>query len=765
MDGADVRDLPPMVPWFKGYKGSIENLDNQRYVVNGEIAEISDTKLEITELPIRTWTQNYKESVMEAYLNGSEKQPALIQDFKEYHTDVTVKFVVQMAADKLRSAELSKGLHQFFKLQTTLSTSSMVLFDHLGVLRRFENVNEILQEFYHVRLDYYARRKTFLEGMLGAEAQKLSNQARFIIEKCDGSLVVENKKKKAMIAELQRKNFDPDPVKRWKKTQEEQTESGDESDSDLEEDVKDADYDYLLGMAMWNLTLEKKEELLRKKNEKHQELELLKRTSKSDLWRNDLKEFSKKLDEFEEQQAEEERQQAAKAQNKKDRGFKGKKVKIEVMPSPHGIRVVPKIPEEMRKKAAAAAAAKDRKGKGVPKKSAVEEEKDEFDMMIDDKDLNTSLSEKLGFEKKPSAGAKKPAKKPAAASAKKSGRNPWESASGSESGSESDLETKPAGGKGSDVEYDISDYGAPARDRPGRQRKTVNYNFDKSSSGSDSGSDEELKDNAGVKEEPQKNGTAAKRTLAADSDSDSDAFGSSTKRVKADPPPKAKEVSDDEDNDSKFDNLFGSSANGKNGHADKKKSAFDSDSDVDAEPPPKKKATKYKEDDSEDDFKPSEDSDDDFAPKKAKKKAPAAAKKPAASKKPAKKPAATALAKKKNKFSDSDDDEDDIVAASPPPPAKPKKTKKLFSVSDDDDDFGTTAAASKKPKPAKKKAPAAPVEKKKSKKKTSFGSDSSNDEMDFSGIKDYAPAGDRPGRQKKTVNYNFNYDSDSDGDF
>jgi DNA topoisomerase-2 len=44
-------------------------------------------------------------------------------------------------------------------------------------------------------------------------------------------------------------------------------------DSDLEEDAKDADYDYLLGMAMWSLTAEKKEELLKKKDDKHKELD------------------------------------------------------------------------------------------------------------------------------------------------------------------------------------------------------------------------------------------------------------------------------------------------------------------------------------------------------------------------------------------------------------------------------------------------------------------------------------------------------------
>lgn len=52
-----------MTPWFKGFRGTIELLDHQRYVMNGEISEISDTKLEITELPVRTWTQTYKEQV------------------------------------------------------------------------------------------------------------------------------------------------------------------------------------------------------------------------------------------------------------------------------------------------------------------------------------------------------------------------------------------------------------------------------------------------------------------------------------------------------------------------------------------------------------------------------------------------------------------------------------------------------------------------------------------------------------------------------
>ena len=57
-------------------------------------------------------------------------------------------------------------------------------------------------------------------------------------------------------------------------------------------------------MAMWSLTLEKKEELLRKKEEKHKELEKLRGTTKEQLWLTDLDEFLEKLNEVEEKERE-----------------------------------------------------------------------------------------------------------------------------------------------------------------------------------------------------------------------------------------------------------------------------------------------------------------------------------------------------------------------------------------------------------------------------------------------------------------------------
>lgn len=69
--------------------------------------------------------QTYKENVLEVMLNGTEKVPALITDYKEYHTDTTVRFVVKMTEERLREAEAA-GLHKVFKLQNLLTCNSMV---------------------------------------------------------------------------------------------------------------------------------------------------------------------------------------------------------------------------------------------------------------------------------------------------------------------------------------------------------------------------------------------------------------------------------------------------------------------------------------------------------------------------------------------------------------------------------------------------------------------------------------------------------------
>ena len=113
----------------------------------------------------------------------------MYSDYKEYHTDTTVKFVVTLSPEKMQEAE-TVGFHKKFKLESSLNTSNLVLFDRDGCLKKYSNVTEILKEFFEVRLELYRKRKDWLVGQLEAEAAKLTNQARFIMEKIEGKVII-----------------------------------------------------------------------------------------------------------------------------------------------------------------------------------------------------------------------------------------------------------------------------------------------------------------------------------------------------------------------------------------------------------------------------------------------------------------------------------------------------------------------------------------------------------------------------------------------
>ncbi|VVC97115.1 unnamed protein product [Leptidea sinapis] len=434
----DGEEPKPMHPWYKNFRGTIEGFGD-KYVISGEAAVLGNDKIEITELPVGTWTQNYKENVLEPML-GTEKVKPLISEYREYHTDTTVRFVVTLLPGKLSEVE-ADGIHKVFKLQTTISMTCMNAFDNNNCLKKYEKVEEILREFYSVRVKYYARRKQYLEGQLQAEADKLSNQARFILEKCDKGLVVENKKRKVMVEELIKRGYAPDPIADWKKKaakmqglvaleEEEPAESEDEPEPEVDAKGKPVDpekafqqlkevkkYNYLLGMSMWMLTKEKKDELLKQRDQKLSELDALKKKTETMLWQEDLDVFLVRLDELEEKERQEEatvnrKTSKAMAANKKNR-----KSLMDIVPSENGRRIEPKISEDIIKRIQAAEKAKikkevkkeydpddptaissssaEKKPKGRVKKEKVEKEKP-------DKGEKGGLKQtKLTFKKEP----------------------------------------------------------------------------------------------------------------------------------------------------------------------------------------------------------------------------------------------------------------------------------------------------------------------------------------------------------------------------
>ncbi|KAH2290117.1 DNA topoisomerase 2 [Aspergillus fumigatus] len=288
MDGQPVK---PMQPWFRGFTGEVTALGGDRFKFSGIIKETGDKEVEITELPIRTWTQDFKDKLEE--IIKAEKTPSFIKDYKDYNTHTKVHFVIQMDEKNLQSAR-EEGLEEKFKLSKTIATTNLVAFDPEGRITKYASVDEILKEFYAVRLKFYERRKQYQLNELQKELDKLTNQARFVQMIIDGDLVISKKKKPALVAELKKHGFKAfpkviDAVKAGEDApvvEEEEDESGND-----ETEVLSSAYDYLLGMPLWSLTHERVEKLRRQIGEKEVEIDALIKLSKEDIWKRDLDDF------------------------------------------------------------------------------------------------------------------------------------------------------------------------------------------------------------------------------------------------------------------------------------------------------------------------------------------------------------------------------------------------------------------------------------------------------------------------------------------
>jgi DNA topoisomerase-2 len=65
---------------------------------------------------------------------------------------------------------------------------------------------------------------------------------------------------------------------------------------EAEEEESGPDFNYILSMPLWSLTMERKDELIGKRDAKAKELSDLRRKSPTDLWKDDLEHFLVELD-------------------------------------------------------------------------------------------------------------------------------------------------------------------------------------------------------------------------------------------------------------------------------------------------------------------------------------------------------------------------------------------------------------------------------------------------------------------------------------
>jgi DNA topoisomerase-2 len=83
----------------------------------------------------------------------------------------------------------------------------MNLFNFEDKLRKYESVEEIIDDYYHVRLDFYEDRKKNMIDTLEKEIVILSNKAKYIQELLDGTIDLRKKKNTDIIQMLQEKEY------------------------------------------------------------------------------------------------------------------------------------------------------------------------------------------------------------------------------------------------------------------------------------------------------------------------------------------------------------------------------------------------------------------------------------------------------------------------------------------------------------------------------------------------------------------------------
>ncbi|KAF9943264.1 DNA topoisomerase 2 [Mortierella alpina] len=278
----------PMLPWYRGFVGKVEKESEFRYKVSGAIEELDDSTVKITELPIRTWTTPYKEQI-ETWISGSEKAPAWIKDYRDDGTLSRIDLTITLTQEQMRKAR-AEGLESKFKLVSSVATSNMVCFDPQGRIKKYSSPEEIVQEFYDLRLEFYRKRKDYLIDVLTKQWMRLDNRVRFILMIISGELQVQNRKKAVIVDELRMKGFN------GVSELDVEHDAAPAENSDPEAGVKvkperGNEYDYLLKMAIWSLTQEKVEELKKERDAKNAELKILIDKSAYDLWNEDLEAF------------------------------------------------------------------------------------------------------------------------------------------------------------------------------------------------------------------------------------------------------------------------------------------------------------------------------------------------------------------------------------------------------------------------------------------------------------------------------------------
>jgi DNA topoisomerase-2 len=265
------------VPFYEGFQGTIQKLSKDKFLVKGIYQKIGPDKIKVTELPVGFWTDDFKcllENLREPEVDkDGKKKTAIVKDFDDNSSDTVVLFVITFAKGLLDELEGMtaehgcNGLEKVLKLYSTNSTTNMHLFDENDKLKKYDSVEQIIDNYFEVRLKLYQERKNYLVSELEKELVLLTNKARYVKENLDGTIDLRKKKKDVILQLLKDKRY-----------------------AILE---TDEEYQYLVKMPMDSVSEENIERLYKERDSKQEILDNTKKQTVYQMWLLDLESLEK----------------------------------------------------------------------------------------------------------------------------------------------------------------------------------------------------------------------------------------------------------------------------------------------------------------------------------------------------------------------------------------------------------------------------------------------------------------------------------------
>ena len=276
-DTLSVLELDNMIPYYLGFKGTIEKAEKNSYISKGVYRWLDDQTVEITELPIGTWTEDYKDFLETMITNGLNN----LKYIENHYTSKNVRFVLHFSTSV--KAKIEGKFETLFKLASSknLSINNIHLFSNEGAIQRYESTSEIIKEWAETRILKYFERKMYQIKIMEKDAKVLSNKMRFILDVIAGKIQIMNKKLVDIVARLVELKYPPIDIE------------GEDAEDDEVSSKKVQQYNYLLKLPISQLTYDRKVILEKELAVLEDKLKTLKDTNIEDLWLNELGELEK----------------------------------------------------------------------------------------------------------------------------------------------------------------------------------------------------------------------------------------------------------------------------------------------------------------------------------------------------------------------------------------------------------------------------------------------------------------------------------------